>query len=913
MIHESSRPVTVTLRLYRAISRAFPYEFKNAYGSEMLQVTEEAIEPIWLRHGIPGLLRLLMDVAIRIPAEHLALLRHDLRFGLRMLAGSPGFTAVAFISLTLGICIATCADSEMNGMILRNLPAVSNPDELAGFQMPVSYPDYKRYRELHDLFLSTLAYMAPVPFAVIFDGRTERTWGHLVTPSYFATMGVRPLLGRDFDQQDGQPGQQASIMVSYRFLHGALGGDPSIIGRTLRLNGQPVTIVGVGPKDFLGASPALFTADIWMPLSAGEHIAPELSGNALERHDLKMFHVVGRLQPGVTTARAEAELDSVARQVAKSYGDAETGDQEPRVLLVEGGKLLPLRKQDMPLFTEFFMVLAGLVLLIACTNVANMMLARAADRRKEVAIRLALGASRLRILRQLLTESMMIAAAAGLLGFLLSVYLMHLLSRMRMPFPMPITYDLHVDWRALMFTSGVTLLTGPAFGLAPALQATRLSLTPALKEGAQIQLRRHRRLSLRNGLLVTQLAGSLMLLLILGLLALGIQGRMGIEQGFDARNLYLASIDPVRDGYSREQAEDFLHKLLERVQRLPSITAASLTESLPAMFSGDPGVTFSTTSGAGGKAKEVLWAAKYVVGKDYFLTAGIPILSGRAFRKDDETDDAQAVIVSRELVRRVWKGQDPLGRRIEVGNDDISPGQGAMPGSFDFRATSLDKKRQVFEVVGVAGDVSNELVVQKPRPAIYFPLRPAEYAQPSLVGVTLMVRAAPGLDTQEIMRHEIATMDPNITPFNARSMTQQIDEFMVPLQTASWTYGCIGIFGLVLAAVGLAGVTAYSVLQRTHEIGVRLALGAKYRDVLALVMKESVALVALGTVIGMTGAWAGMRLMSGLFSSVASTSASNPVLVVGTPLLLAGLALTSCYLPARRSMRIDPAAALRQE
>ena len=261
----------------------------------------------------------------------------------------------------------------------------------------------------------------------------------------------------------------------------------------------------------------------------------------------------------------------------------------------------------------------------------------------------------------------------------------------------------------------------------------------------------------------------------------------------------------------------------------------------------------------------------------------------------------------------MWNGQDPLGRRIEVGNDDISPGQGAMPGSFDFRATSLDKKRQVFEVVGVAGDVPNELVVQKPRPAIYFPLRPAEYAQPSLVGVTLMVRAAPGLDTLEIMRHEIATMDPNITPFNARSMTQQIDEFMVPLQTASWTYGCIGIFGLVLAAVGLAGVTAYSVLQRTHEIGVRLALGAKYRDVLAMVMKESVALVALGTAIGMTGAWAGMRLMSGLFSSVASTSASNPVLVVGTPLLLAGLALTSCYLPARRSMRIDPAAALRQE
>ena len=545
MRRASSRPVAVTLGFYRTLARAFPYEFKNTYGSEVLQTAEDSVEIIWRRHGRLGLIRLLIDVAIRIIAEHLALLWQDLRFGLRMLAASPGFTAVALISLGLGICIATCADSEMNGMILRNLPAVSNPDELVGFQTPVSYPDYKTYRKLGDLFSSTLAYVAPVPFEVTVDGRDERTWGHLISPSYFGTMGVRPMLGRDFDKQDEKPGQQTTIIVSHRFWQAALGGDPAVIGRTLQINGQPATIVGVGPRDFLGASPALFVADLWMPLAAGEQIAPELSGKALERHDLKMFHVVGRLRAGVTAARAEGELDAVARQLAKSYGDLETTDREPRVLLVVGGKLLPLRKQDMPLFTEFFMVMAGLVLLIACSNVANMMAARAADRRKEVAIRLSLGASRLRLIRQLLTESMLLAGAAGTLGFLLSMYLMHLLSRLRMPFPMPITYDLNVDWRALVFTSIVTILTALAFGLAPALQVTRISLTPALKEGGPIQLRRHQCLSLRNAWLLTQLAGSLMLLLILGLLAIGIQGRMGIEQGFDAKNLYLVSLDPV--------------------------------------------------------------------------------------------------------------------------------------------------------------------------------------------------------------------------------------------------------------------------------------------------------------------------------------------------------------------------------
>jgi predicted permease len=910
---DSRRPVAATLRLYRAMAGAFPYEFKSAYGNEILQLTEDIVEPIWRRHGALGLLRLLGDVAIRVVIEHLALFWHDIRYGMRMLTRSPGFTAVALISLALGICIATCADSEMNGIILRNLPTVTNPNQLIGTQTPVSYPNYRRYRELHEIFSSTLAYVAPVPFSVSFSGRTERTWGHLVTPSYFSTLGVRPMLGRTFDRQDEKFGEQPVLMISYRFWQGAMGGDPSVIGKTLRVNGHPSMIVGVGPKDFLGASPALFVADLWMPLSSGELVAPELADNALERYDLNMFQFVGRLKPGVTMAQAESQLDATARQLEKAYGDEEPADKGPRVLLVTGGKLLPLRKQDIPLFTDFFLVLAGLVLLIACANVANMMLARAADRRKEIAIRLSLGASRFRIVRQLLTESMLIALAAGALGLLLSAYLMHLLSQLRMPFPIPITYDLNVDWHALVFALAVTVLTGLLFGLAPALQATRVDLTPALKEGGNIQLRRHRRLSLRNALLISQLAGSLMLLLILGLLSLGIQTTMGITAGFNPKNLYLISVDPVRDGYSANQAETFLRKLLERVRQLPGVVSTSLTESVPVLLDGNAGVTFSTSDANPETPKVVNSARRYVVGKDYFHTAGIPIVTGRSFRADDEANKTRVVIASQKLIHDVWNGADPLGRRIAISNGEVSGGRVGMPGTFDLRPNSLEEGQQTFEVIGVAGDVANDLVASKKHPAIYFPLRPSDYAQPSLLGVTLIVRSTPGTNPLEAVRNEISSVDANIVPFNARSMAAQIDQFMSPLRAAAWTYGLIGVFGLVLAAVGLAGVTAYSVAQRAHEIGIRMALGARSIDVLRLVMKEGVILVALGSALGLTAAWAGFRMLAGLFSSVASTSAFNPVLVVGTPLLLACLALASCYVPALRSTHIDPATALRQE
>jgi len=476
---------------------------------------------------------------------------------------------------------------------------------------------------------------------------------------------------------------------------------------------------------------------------------------------------------------------------------------------------------------------------------------------------------------------------------------------------MPVTFDVNPDWQVLLFALAMTCLTGFAFGLAPALHSTRTDLIPALKEGGHIQLRRYRRVSLRNGLMVCQLAGSLTLLLLTGFLGLGIQTTMGVQQGFDSRNLFLISFDPVRDGYSGAQTAVFFDKLLDRVKRLPSIKAATMTDTVPVAIDGNTGAIFSDARPAGEKATH--WARKHSVGKDYFETAGIPIVLGRGFRKEDETNMATSVIVSEELVRVYWIGEEVLGRRIEIVSGKVSGGFCPTPSTFDFRHGALGKEEQVFKVVGVAKDVSEDLVASRKHPAIYFPLKQVDYSQPSLRGVTLMVRGIPGVDIIGAVQREVSATDVNVTSFNARTMTEQIEQFTSSLRSAAWTWNLIGAFGLILASVGLSGVTAYSVTHRGHEIGIRMALGAQTRDVLRLVMKEGAVLVMAGTIIGMTLTLAGMRLMSGFFFSVATVQGFDPALLVGAPALLASLALLSCYVPARRSIRIDPAMALRQE
>ena len=894
-------PVAAGLRVYRGLANAFPQEFQNVYGPELLQTGEDAIEPVWRRNGIVGLARLLLDIAIRVPIEYAAECVKDVRYSLRRLLASPGFTAVALISLALGICIVSSAFSEMNNMALRDIPAVEAPRELVAVEAPISYPDYRRYRARDDLFSSSLAYIAAVPFGVTLGERTAREWGQLVTPSYFATLGVHPAMGR-FPSED-QPGGAVPVVVSYRFWQERLASDPSAIGRSLEVNSRPATVVAVGPKEFAGASPVLFAADLWVPLSAGDNVAPELADNTLERRDRTIFRVVGRLKQGVSMAGAEAALDATARQIERDNGDPNRDKPGRRVTLLDGGKLLPLRKQDLPFFTSFFIIMSSLVMLIACANVANMMLARAAGRRKEIALRLALGASRARIVRQLLTESLLVALGAAVPGILLSLWLLHLMAGVKMPVLVPVTFDLHPDWRVVLSTIGFTGLTALLFGLAPAWQAAKVDLASGIRPA--------RRWRVRNLLMVSQFAGSLTLLVILGLLSVGIQTTLGIQSGFHPRNLYLMSLDPIRDGDSPEQTTAFFERLLDRVQRLRTVSAACLTETVPVSI----GSARMQVSAPGEGARETVTANRHVVGKDYFDTAGIPVVMGHAFRQEDQVNRTPSGVVSQEFAREFSRGGNLLGQQIEVGNDQVAVDR-ILPGSFDYRQGVPGSRGRIFTVVGVVGDVAEDLVAQKPHPVVYFPLRQADYARPPAQGITLMVRAAPGAGGIEAVRREIAAIDANIKPFNVRSMDDQIDQFMAPLRSATWTYRVIGIFGLLLSAVGLAGMTAYSVAQRTREIGIRMALGARRANVLRLVMKEGALLVAAGTAVGMACAWTGSRALAFMNSSVGkvtSGSASDPLVLFGAPLLLASLALLACYLPALQSMRIDPVEALREE
>jgi len=464
-------------------------------------------------------------------------------------------------------------------------------------------------------------------------------------------------------------------------------------------------------------------------------------------------------------------------------------------------------------------------------------------------------------------------------------------------------------------------VTGLAFGIVPARQATRADLVSSLKDGSTGDAGRRRAFSTRNGLVLCQIAASLSLLLMTSYLGFGLQSTLGVQEGFDPRNLYLVSLDPVRDGYSPGRAAAFLDKLVERVKDMPGIGAACLTDTLPVATDGNAGVQFTALPGTAGSSAMPCMACeeksnvarKHMVGRDYFETAGIRILAGRSFQRRDEVGGSAPIIVSQYAVDVFWKDQNPIGQRIQLRNEAASGGFGLWPGTMDYRPRQIDAEVRTFEVIGVAGDVSEDIVASKKHPAIYFPLRAADYAQPSLRGVTLMVRAAPGFDAIGAVRREIENMDSAIIPFNTTSMSEHIAEFMGALRGGAWTYGLLGFFGLVLAAVGLAGMTAFSVARRTHEIGIRMALGAQKRDVLGLVMKEGAALVLVGTGIGLPLAWAGMRALSAAFFTLATVKGSDPVLLGGGPALLAVLALLACYVPARRSTRIDPAVTLRGE
>lgn len=878
-----SHGTTFALRAYRRLAEAFPHEFKLLYGTDMIRLGEDVVEEIAARHGMIGLIRLVLDIAIRVPLEYLNEMRRDLRYAIRALLKSPGFALVGIISLGLGMGMTTSVFSRLWMQLFRDLPGAANPQALVMPQNPVSYDYVEQYRAQKSLLAGVAAFQNGVPFNIALAGKPERVFGQLVSADYFSVLGVKPQRGRVLDAAIDQSGDAPVVVITDRFWRNRLHSSPDAVGQTLRLNGRSATIVGITPRDFRGVLPAA-TAELFVPITVSAALAPELADDVLHRRDAKVFQAIMRLAPGVTIEAAEAALDTVMRQMEDPSAQA---DKSRRVTLVAAGTVLPIPRNLKPVIVGFVAVLIGLVLAIACMNLANMLLARGAARRKEVAIRLAIGASRFRLIRQMTCEGILLAVLAGIAGFGLAYWLSILSSQFTLPQAVPQEFDYGLDWHAFLWTFALAIACGIGFSLPPALQATKTDVAPTLKEGAAIPLRGYRRFGMRNLIVVAQVAGSLMLLLITGFLVIGITKMSEIQTRFDPNTMYLLSIDPVRDGYAPEKAEALFEKLPGLLQS--SGAARSVAFAAQAPFS----IASGTAQLLAGHTQKL--AAKETVGAGYFAALSEPMLAGREFEQQDqriETPRALPIVLNESAARGLF-------------GNGIAVGQHVM------------EDKQSYDVVGVIHDLKTGIADDdQPVAVMYLPLTRRNFASPPAGGMTIMIRSDAGADAMRAIRSEIASVDPNLAVFNVRTLGQHLETTRASIRVALDIYGGIGVFGLALAAIGLAGVTAYAVARRRKEIGIRMALGARKGQVLRLVLREGATLVAAGTVLGFAGAMALVKMLSGLASIFADSfhvTTSDPRLIAGAPLLLAGIAMLACYLPARRSAKIDPLTALREE
>jgi putative ABC transport system permease protein len=888
-------------RIYRRLALAFPYEFKVAYGADVMQLGEDTVDEIAKRQGVLGLIKLIADIAMQVAAEYLSELRGDLRYAVRMLLKSPGFALVGILSMGIGIGLTTNVYNTKWEYIFRDLPAAANASRLAMPEKPVSYYYVEQFRQEKNLFQGVAAFQNGIPFNVNFQedasGKPKRIFGQLVSPDYFSVLGVKAQRGRMLDAKLDHSGDAPVVVVSDSFWRNHLNASPDAIGEVLKVNGQTVTIVGIAPKDFYGALWAT-PAELFVPITSPPAVAPELANDVLHKRDAKEFMALLCLAPGVTMDSAEAALDTITRNLdEQSTSEPVRMDKGRRVTLLPGGHMVPLPRKYRPIIAAFFVSLMGLIIALACTNLANMLIARGASRRREVAIRLTVGASRFRLIRQMVTEGVLLSLLGGVAGFALAYGLSLVDSRFLPPTAVPMP-EFSLDWHAAIFTFCIAMVCGVGFSLAPALQQTKADLIPALKEGSRLRLPGYRMLGLRNLLMVGQVAAALMLLLVTGFLVVGISKTSKVETKFDARKMYLLSADPVRDGYAPAKARDFFEKLPARLRAAGPVESVALAGQEPYSLS-DPD---KQLSGEGGNSDSMLdEVVSETIGPGYFATLNEPMLEGREFSEQDQQqadaalsnqvngkDFALPVVINDTAERKLFGNNDGLGKELK------------------------DDGRR-YEVVGVIRDLKDGM--GDAQAVIYFPLTGRDFERPATGGITVLVRSRNGTDALGGIRQEIANLDPDVNLFNVQTLSDYLDRSRATTKLAVQTYGGIGIFGLVLAAIGLAGVTGYAVAQRRKEIAIRTALGSSKGRVLRLVLREGAVMVGVGTVVGFVGAIGIAKMLSSLLTVMEQLRAgmSDPALLIGAPVILATVALMACYVPARKSARIDPLAALREE
>ena len=890
-------------RIYRRLAQAFPHEFKLAYGAEVMQLGEDVVEEIAKRHGIAGLIRFIADIAIRVPVEYLSEMRGDMRYAWRALIKSPGFALVGIVSMGLGIGLTTNVYSSKWQVLFRDLPGAANAKDLVMMQQsadadlaPVSYYYIEQFREQKRLFTGVAAFETGIPFNVTFqgnlNGKPERIFGQLVSADYFSVLGVQAQRGRVLSMELDKAGDAAVVVISDRFWRNRLNSSPNAVGQILHLNGQIATIVGITPKDFNGAL-SINPSELFVPITVSAALAPELANDVLHQRNAKEFLALMCLAPGVTMDSAEAGLEAITRRLDEQEASLPVRtDKGRRVTLLQAGNSVPIPRKLKPALIGFLVALMGLVITLACMNLANMLIARGANRRKELAIRLAVGASRFRLVRQMMSEGILLSLLGGMAGFALAYGLGVLNSHFTPPRNVPVESNFYLDWHAGIFVFGLAIVCGIGFSLAPALQATKADLTPALKEGSALQLPGYRRIGLRNLLMVAQVAASLVLLLMTGFLVIGISKASNIQTKFDPDTMVLLSLDPVRDGYAPEKAQALFEKLPDRLKGTGRVRSITMAGQPPFTSETEPTQLFAEDLPGSSQVQQPV--LEETVGAGYFATFSEPMLAGREFMEADQRGRADGTktlpaVLNESAARGFFGKGNAIGKLVR---DD----------------------KQSYEIVGVVRDLKD--VAGFSQPILYLPLTSRDFARPPAGGITIIERSDAGTDALNAIQNEIALIDPNLNIFHVQTLGGYLDRSRAALRFSIQTYGAIGVFGLVLAAIGLAGITAYSVAQRRKEIAIRTALGAGRAQVLGLVLREGTALVGIGTVVGFLGAVGLAKIVSALanmFVDALKFGTDDPRLLVGAPLLLASVAMLACYVPARKSVRMDPLKALREE
>jgi predicted permease len=808
-----------------------------------------------------------------------------------MLEKNPGFAAVAVLALALGIGANTAIFSVVNGLLLRGLP-VQDPGGLVtlGFSHKkdvglslVSYPDFEDIQRQANGWVDLFLYRFGVDGLSAGD-RADHIWTNYVTGNYFTELGIKPALGRLILPSEGKvPGSDPVMVLGYSCWQTQFGGDPSVVGKTVRVDGYPVAIVGVAQKGFRGA---LTDIDVqaYLPMNM---TSIEGFGGMLTDRTARAIFALGRLRPGVSLQQARASMNVIATRLSQQYPDTDLG-AVIWVLPQKEAVFNPLAKpgeyQQVEVAVGLFLALAILLLLLASFNVANILLVRATTREHEMAVRAALGAPRLRLMRQSLTESFLLALFGCSAGLAAGSWGSGLLRSLRFSANLPISLDFSFDLRVFAYAVGVAILAGLTVGIAPALRASGVNPSDALHAGDRTVVGgRHR---LRNTLVVAQVAGSMVLLIVAGLFTRSLARAQRMDLGFNPAHVLNVSMDPHEAGYDEAQGREFYKNLLMRVRALPGVQSASLAFTFPtSQFSDFGAVYVEGHAPRPGEAPPTI--AVNPVSPGYFTTMEIPLLSGRAFLDPDTATAPPVAVINQTMAHELWPNADALHRRFRM--------NGAS--------------RPWIEVVGIARDSKYQDLFAKATPYIYLPL-----AQNYISIATLQVRtgAAPKSVIRDV-EEQVHNLGPSLPVFGVETMEEALNGgstgFYV-FHLAAYLAGALGMLGLILAVVGVYGVISYSTSQRTHEIGIRMALGARPSDIWRIVFREGLGILAVGAVAGILGALGLTRLMSRFLYGV---SAHDPLTYAGVTLLVAAVALLACYIPTRRATQIDPMEALRYE